>query len=134
MRGYLVAAALGYVAGILWAPRKGELLRNEIKEHFFGLQQAGLDVLGDAQHRGSEVIRKAIVPTVEQVKEEAQSLKHEGIGIVQDLSQSAKDAMERGKTAVEASGTRLKEKTSAALTVMKDEAEELRKKQESKAL
>jgi gas vesicle protein len=125
MRGFLAAAAIGYVAGLLWAPRKGELLRAEIKDNFLGFRRFGISLLSAAECSAREVVCKAIIPAVEQAEHEVRTLQREGAAIAQDLKKSADQAIEKGRGAVDSSSTRIKEKTNTAMSIISDEAKGL---------
>ena len=69
MAGFLVGGAVGAVMGILFAPKSGEEMRNEIKEHakenyskaqeaVAELQSRADDVLEDMKEKGDEIIGK----------------------------------------------------------------------------
>ncbi len=57
---YLLVLFLGYVIGILWAPRKGSLLREELVGHFIDLTEAGNEMARTAVAKGSEVAKSAV--------------------------------------------------------------------------
>ena len=49
---YLFVLFLGYIIGILWAPRKGSLLREEIVGHWVDLTEAGNNMTKTAVEKG----------------------------------------------------------------------------------
>ena len=59
MKGLLFAGALGYLIGILWAPKKGALLRSELLQHIEKMQEDGTAIvqggLDESKHIVSEV-------------------------------------------------------------------------------
>lgn len=60
MKGYFIAAALGYVAGILWAPRRGSELRASVRDHFEAgkaeVVSGGQQIFDSVKEHGSEII------------------------------------------------------------------------------
>lgn len=60
MKGYLLAAGLGYLAGILWAPRKGSLLRADIQNHFKEGQEQITHIVQPAIQHGQEVVSDVV--------------------------------------------------------------------------
>jgi gas vesicle protein len=60
MKGYFIAAALGYVAGILWAPRRGCELRASILDHFEAgkaeVVSGGQQIVETVKQHGNELI------------------------------------------------------------------------------
>jgi gas vesicle protein len=66
MKRLFVAAALGYIAGTLLAPRKGSELRAQIKDYISELQgegaaavQRGEELVAESIHRGREIKAEA---------------------------------------------------------------------------
>jgi gas vesicle protein len=131
MRGLFFAAAIGYVAGILYAPKSGCSLRKSIKDHFLTLQKEGLEVVQDVQRKGQELIT-ASGPVVEQLKQEAGNLKYEGREIASDTKTSVQTSMqsayERGKTAVDAAKENIAEKAQPVLSQLQSNVQELKER------
>jgi gas vesicle protein len=66
MKRLFFAAALGYIAGTLLAPRKGSELRAQIREYVANLQgegaaavQRGEELVAESIHRGREIKAEA---------------------------------------------------------------------------
>lgn len=88
MRGLLLAGAIGYVVGILTAPKRGSELRVELKER-----------LGDLQDKGQEFLAN---PDFTQLRDEAMHLQEKA-------KESFCDAKERTASYVEGAQTRATE-------------------------
>ncbi len=56
---YLFVLFIGYVIGILWAPRKGALLREELVGHFVDLTEASNNMARTAIEKTTEVAKSA---------------------------------------------------------------------------
>jgi ElaB/YqjD/DUF883 family membrane-anchored ribosome-binding protein len=79
---YLLTLGAGYLIGILWAPRKGASLREEILEHFLEVKEEGTELARNAIEKGKEI----------------KSIAEGGFNKASDSFQQGKDtAMEKGK-------------------------------------
>lgn len=79
--GAMLGAALGAVGGILFAPKKGEETRKELKSKFDEMNSQPGGVVGGLQEKGKEV--------AEQVKEFGQTLKTQADQKIQQFTNTS---------------------------------------------
>ena len=109
--GWLLTLGLGYLLGILWAPRKGATLRSEILDHFLELKEEGQEMARDAIAKGKEIkgiaeegfgrasdsIQQGRVIALEK-GQEIKSIAEESMGkATESLNQAKEVALEKGK-------------------------------------
>ena len=87
LKALVFAGFLGYVLGILFAPKKGEELRGDLKEFFEDWQNKGIDAVSTIGSKGQNFYAQA-QPTLNKVKDEAKNLQSKA-------SSSFKEAMTR---------------------------------------
>ena len=73
-RNLLLGGLFGYILGLLFAPKRGADLREEIKDLLWELEGRTEEAYSNASSRSHELMEKA-QPTIEKVKEEAKNLK-----------------------------------------------------------
>lgn len=125
MKKYLIFALLGYAVGTLYAPKKGSLLRKELKDCFSDMHKNGAETLEKAQCKSLE-IAAATSLAFERAKEESRTLKCQGEEIVRSASLSLQHAYEKGQSTLHLVGERVADKAIPVITQVKVEAHGLK--------
>jgi gas vesicle protein len=92
MRGIILAGLAGYLLGLLFAPKKGSELREDLAMAACSLANNGPELFCDAQEKGRDILNRA-QPAFSHVKESAR--------IIHEHATSAfGEAMARGEASV----------------------------------
>jgi len=74
LRNLLLAGLFGYILGLLFAPKKGSELREDLRDLVLDLKDVGEGTVSQVKSKSQELIDIA-QPTLNQVKQEAGNLK-----------------------------------------------------------
>lgn len=114
MKKYLIFALIGYAIGTLYAPKKGSLLRKEIKDCFSDVQKQGKDTLQGAQCECRKIVEKTSF-ALTQAKKDARTLKCEGEEMVRIASLNLQQAYDRTQNALRLAQERVASKEARRL-------------------
>jgi len=107
----------GFLAGVLFAPKKGSELRNQMRESWDLFHYS-------VEEKGKEVW-EVVKPAAEQVKAEGSNLKSEGKAMLKDAGEFLDKSISSGKQSLEESQNRVNEKVAPVVTLIKDDVREL---------
>lgn len=125
MNRFFLTVLLGYLVGILFAPKKGKDLREDIRERLKDLQNKGTDVAKLLLQKG-QALRDSATPAAAQVQIEGKMLQQESEEIARNATKFLNESCERGATALEQAERRIKEKAAPAISLVKEDANELK--------
>ncbi len=117
MKGLMFVGLFGFLAGVLFAPKKGSELRSQMREKWDLLQYS-------AEEKGKEVW-EVVKPAAEQVKAEGSTLKSEGKALLRDAGEFLDKSLSAGKQTLGESQNRVSEKVAPVVTLIKEDVKEL---------
>lgn len=112
-KGVLFGGFFGVLAGLLFAPKSGKEMREDIRKCSLEFKDNGLERLEMVQKRAEEIL----VETKRQLDE----LKKNAESAVKDLAGAAGSQIEEGKATIVEEKGRIKEAITAGVTAYKEE-------------
>ncbi len=120
-KGVLFGGVVGAVIALLYAPKAGSEMRDE-------LRQRSLELRDDADSKLELAQRKAEA-LFQETKKELEQLRKEAEAAAAELARSAEETVEHGKSAVQHEKERLKDAIDAGVSAYKQEKATKSKKQ-----
>ena len=119
-KGMLFGGIVGAVVTLLYAPKSGKEVREDLRKR-------SLELRDDAEAR-LELTQKKAEDLLAETKKELEKLRQEALTTVGELKGSAEEALADGKQLVEKESTRLKGALDAGVAAYKEEKTTKRKK------
>lgn len=124
--GFLTGAAVGSIIALLFAPKSGRELREDIKNKSQDFLEDADRYLANAKDKASQLIndgKKKSEKLVSDAKEKVDALLGEAEKILSDAKDKAGTAVETGKAKIEKEGERLKTAIKAGMDAYRNEKE-----------
>jgi gas vesicle protein len=124
--GFLTGAAVGSIIALLFAPKSGKELREDIKNKSQDFIEDADKYLSNAKDKASQLInegKKKSEKLVADTKEKVETLLGEAERILNDAKDKAGNAVHTGKEKLEKEGERLKTALKAGMDAYKTEKE-----------
>jgi gas vesicle protein len=124
--GFLTGAAVGSIIALLFAPKSGKELREDIKNKSQDFIEDADKYISNAKDKASQLInegKKKSEKLVADTKEKVETLLTEAERILNDAKDKAGNAVSTGKEKIEKEGERLKTALKAGMEAYKTEKE-----------
>ncbi len=112
-KGLLFGGIVGAVAALLYAPKSGKEMREDLRQRTLELQDDAQSKLALAQERAEKLMQ--------QTQAQLDELRKEAEAAMQELKDSAADKVTGGKRAVEKEKGRIKDAVDAGVSAYKQE-------------
>lgn len=112
-KGLLFGGAVGAIFALLYAPKPGKEVREDLKKLSNDLREDALTTLEETQKRTEKVL--------EETKQQIDELRKEATNATTRVKRTAADTLKDGKSIVKRERTRLKEAVDAGVNAYKKE-------------
>jgi len=124
--GFLTGAAVGSIIALLFAPKSGKELREDIKNKSQDFIEDADKYISNAKDKASQLInegKKKSEKLVADTKEKVETLLNEAEKILSEAKDKAGNVVSTGKEKIEKEGERLKTALKAGMEAYKSEKE-----------